>query len=923
MSAIITVMHSHPTIPVLWGKTGPDGQWLPLIQHLADVSGAIPVVAGKLIAARQQSELGNRSSGDFTTILQFAAWAHDVGKASVAFQSKAPDLYARVRSTGMPDQDLGCEAATIPHGVVSAHTTTAWLRVRATGRVPNRVNGWADILGGHHGTFNPRAPRPDALVLEPPEWEELRFALLDAGAAHLGLTTDDITDLARLTWDTAVQDLVTGTLIAADWIGSDTRNFPLIPTDASVTSIDQQERKAAGTDAAHGVLGQRWTPEDALVTDDYFRSRFALPDDAALRPAQQAALDAVNAAIVATGKSGGGDTATTGGIVVIEDATGEGKTEAALIGAQLWASRTGRDGMFFAQPTQVTSDAMFDRVLNFLDSGDGTGGPASVVLAHGKAVHNPAYSDLQRTVKPSGVFDDATAAPEHTHAEALAWFSGRKTGLLASVVVGTIDQLLMASLRSRHLVLRHLGLAGKVVIIDEIHAADDYMSVYLHRALEWLGALGVPVIALSATLPAQTREGIISAYARGAAPYSDDCDLPEEPGYPRISWWAGGDNGTLMPPASERRRSTTVTYLDSDRDVLADAVIASVAPGGCAGVVCNTVSRAQELYRKVTAATDADVVLLHSRFTAPTRRTTEERLVGQLGRNGDRPERLIVISTQIIEQGLDLDFDILYTDIAPLDLLIQRMGRLHRHVRPRPAHLTSPTLVIAGVERTDTAPRFPRGVELVYRRSRLLRATAVLDDHLAHSGGVVTSPDDVASLVCDAYSAQATAPDGWEEVWESAESAEDTHRRKAQLGAQSFLLPGPGALLAEWGGVNAADSDEVGAAQVRDADASLEVVLLQDLGDGSLRIPGGASVDLMTPAGAFTAARNTLRLPAWVSAGSAAGELQDHRPAGWQDSPMLRGTLPLILSVDFTAELGDWELTYDLELGLLMQRSRS
>ncbi|MEK8106498.1 hypothetical protein NKG94_17000 [Micromonospora sp. M12] len=178
------------------------------------------------------------------------------------------------------------------------------------------------------------------------------------------------------------------------------------------------------------------------------------------------------------------------------------------------ARRTGASGCYLALPTRATSDAMFARMLSWLrrlpDAQVGRG-DRDVRLAHGKAALNPEYDQLRMTSLPSGIAEDTGGAAIGVH----RWLAGPKRTLLSSFVVGTIDQLLFAALRSKHLVLRHLGLAGKVVVIDEAHAYDVYMGRFLDRALEWLGAYGVPVVVLSATLPAHRRAELMAAYDNG------------------------------------------------------------------------------------------------------------------------------------------------------------------------------------------------------------------------------------------------------------------------------------------------------------------------------------------------------------------------------------------------------------------------
>ena len=231
--------------------------------------------------------------------------------------------------------------------------------------------------------------------------------------------------------------------------------------------------------------------------DSLFRNRFRLTPEQQPYPVQAAAVQ------IALGMADPG-------LMIIEAPMGEGKTEAALAAAEILAATTGAGGCFLALPTRATSDAAFPRMLNWLErvpDADRERGALAVGLAHGKARFHTDFQDLMKVGRSVGI--ELDGEPQTRELAAHRWLSGRKKALLSSFVVGTIDQLLFAALKSRHLALRHLGLAGKVVIIDEAHAYDVYMSQYLDRALEWLAAYRVPTIVLSATLPGRRRKEML------------------------------------------------------------------------------------------------------------------------------------------------------------------------------------------------------------------------------------------------------------------------------------------------------------------------------------------------------------------------------------------------------------------------------
>jgi CRISPR-associated endonuclease/helicase Cas3 len=269
------------------------------------------------------------------------------------------------------------------------------------------------------------------------------------------------------------------------------------------------------------------------------------------------------------------------------------------------------------------------------------------------------------------------------------------------------------------------------------------MTALLERLLSWLAALNTSVILLSATLPAQRRQVLLQAYARGLG-RPDAAPLPKaETKYPRISWLSqgGGDVLEIAGNAGADKR-VAIEWVDgripSDPEEpfpLASRLAETLAEGGCAAVICSTVDRAQAMYRSLVEAFGAlmedqqpEMLLLHSRFPYDARADREQAILREFGKplNGvsrDRPYRAIVVSTQIIEQSLDLDFDLMVSDMAPIDLLLQRLGRLHRHERPpRPERVSRPALWLCKPIENDDVPTFDGGTGAIYDNHLLLRS---------------------------------------------------------------------------------------------------------------------------------------------------------------------------------------------------------
>ena len=255
---------------------------------------------------------------------------------------------------------------------------------------------------------------------------------------------------------------------------------------------------------------------------------------------------------------------------------------------------------------------------------------------------------------------------------AAEWFTSRKRGLLAPFGAGTIDQALLSVLQVCHGFVRLFGLSHKVIVIDEVHAYDAYMTTLLQRLLEWLAALGSPVVLLSATLPMDRRRQLMDAYAKGLGHGEKSTDATLSAPYPRISWVDAAGLPHEQPVDAAKRSRRTLHLVrqempsgDQPFDQVSARIADALRDGGCAAVICNTVDRAQKMYiaLKQHFPTD-DLSLLHSRFLFKDRQDRERQVLDQFGPPDEantaaghsrRPERAVLVATQIIEQSLDLD----------------------------------------------------------------------------------------------------------------------------------------------------------------------------------------------------------------------------------------------------------------------------
>lgn len=935
-----------------WAKYDRDSQLgLSLFRHLADsaaVAGRLwdewlPGNVKELIAESLPGGVG-----DGRLVAVWLAGVHDIGKVTPAFACQVDDLGQAMRDRGLEMPALkhfGDDRRIAPHGLAGQKLLQDWL-TEEHGWSGRAASAFAVVVGGHHGV-PPSFSQLHDLETHPwllrtageseDLWKRVQWELLSACADMSGV----VERLAR--WRTVrlsqqAQVLLTGLVIAADWIASSSDLFPYQGGEGGdgLPVPDEKRRVDAAWKALD--LPAPWAaylPSEPV--DELILKRFDLPAGAQVRAVQRAAVRLARESSAA-------------GLLVIEAPMGEGKTEAALAAAEVLAARGGAGGLFLALPTRATSNAMFARMLGWLRRLPGES-DMSVHLAHAKASLDKRFAELLRGARAIAAVDldgtesafDPRGDVRSGAAELVAhqWLRGRKKGMLASFTVGTIDQLLFAGLKSRHLALRHLAVAGKVVVIDEVHAYDAYMNVYLERVLSWLSAYRVPVVLLSATLPTDRRKALVEAYGgEGSAAGLDRV----RDAYPLLTLAVpGADTVTLRTDATDDRRVAVVLEsLEDDFGTLADRLATELSGGGCALVVRNTVSRVLQTAERLRERFGADqVTVAHSRFVDLDRARKDAELLERFGPTGERPAMHIVVASQVAEQSLDIDFDLLVTDLAPVDLLLQRMGRLHRHLRggrqqlERPERLRAARCLLTGVDWKTVPPTPAAGSVAVYGSYPLLCALVVLQPHLV--GRAVALPDDINPLVQCAYARELEAPEDWADAMAEARGEYEAVLAQQRQRASVFCLDevrAPGKALIGWidGGIGDADDTRAGRAQVRDTPETLEVLVVQRCTDGTLRtLPwledGRGGLELPTdtvppPRAARAAAGSTLRLPLLFSKpwmfDRVVGELEREYVEAWQSkqSPWLQGELLLVLDGDFQTRLADYELRYDKDNGL-------
>ena len=765
-----------PTIYDLWAKTNDrdhaDGEpWRrhPLPLHLLDVA----LVAE--VWLREDGGLFRRFCGLWPEAepeavrqaVTLAAAVHDLGKVYPQFQTKSDEGWAA--GYGATDLARPNKQQPFDHGEGTARAFLALFSARGTGAPPGFDPAWQRLIplvrvaAGHHGTLYPDL-KPDTGLKAAP-WLPFVADLLDEVLHHLG----PLPDLTATPPGSPFLLLLAGFVSVADWFGSNTGSFPLSPDIASREAAKRYVARHREDGTAREALRRAGLVARFPDVPDHFGGLFQSDDETEWTP--RPGFQAV-ACDIDFGTEAGAE------IVIVEAPMGLGKTEIALWLSSLALRHGTADGLYDALPTQATANAAFGRVHRFAGF-LGADADLALTLAHGAkrfvAEHRALYDETVRRAYAAPSASRSDGQTEPAEVVATSWLQPSKRALLAPVGVGTVDQALLGAMGIRHGFVRLFALARKVVVIDEVHAYDAYTGTLLKHLLTWLGALGAKVVLLSATLPASLRADLLEAY--GAADADEALDA-----YPRLVHARPGHPARVVTdprPAEDRREDDKTIRIDPvepDTSGDADARTAAgagwvrerLAEGGCVAWIRNTVREAQDAYQVLREAGEP-AVLLHARFARFDRNRIEDRLLAQLGPPGDgvdRPARLAVVATQVIEQSVDVDFDAMLSDLAPVDLLLQRAGRLWRHERPaaeRHGH-AEPILGVLLPTAADRAALAFGPSAYVYDADTLARSAVLVRDEPAW-----TLPAACRTLVARLY----------DETWDAARLGADPDRLDA------------------------------------------------------------------------------------------------------------------------------------------------
>lgn len=917
-------MNIGQDVTAFWGKTynnrfSVDGAPLfkPVVHHLFDAA----AVAYELLESRpaflaRLSQTLGVASPVARNLCALIAGLHDLGKFSIPFQAKVPDLWPSV-ALGPSTNDFPVDAGHWRYTALLMHEGPAARLLEAAFGAQ-----WTDIrddlktiAAGHHG----QPPEIDWLGVAVPsapartlrsESRALPEACQDAAATA---TAALLSVLAEPDFSTLQNGplkrlslLLNGLVTTADWVAS---GFAQPEGRAGGFSDAGSYWRNARDEARHAIKVCGLEPLPAATIG--WRALGLRSED--LRP-MQVAVDQVT---IAPGPN----------LFILEDMTGAGKTEAALMLALRLMLAGKGEGIYFALPTMATANAMHKRLADchrtFFATRDGV--EPSLVLAHAKA-------GLARRIARLGADGISDGVAAHCN----DWIAdSRRKALFADIGAGTIDQAFLAVLRKKFLTLRQFALANRILIVDEAHSFDAYMGVEMQTLLRLHAMNGGSAIVLSATLTTEKRQQFAKVFHEGCRRQpteaattpmlrrdrraSNAIPTLSSRAFPLLTQVHGG--GVSEQPAAHfdtGRPSVKIIRLDSRSEAVSQA-IAAARRGAAVAVICNAVDEAMATHAAIrTELGDPEAALLfHARFAMADRMRIEQRVLHIFGKDADRSLRAgkILIATQVIEQSLDLDFDFMVSDLAPFDLIVQRAGRLWRHMQQRPAMarpVSGPCLaVISPVPANVQSPRWLEPVlgagAFVYRHPGYMWRTA----KQLFERGALPQPDepDFRSMLDDTYAAE--TDDLPECLRAAADQASGDDHGKGSLGSFNVIEPeaGYGALS---GGLG--NNEDIGT-RLGEPQATLRLARRE----GGQLVPwadyAGADLPLLWALSEVTLDRK------WLGKGSA--------PAESEEVKAVKATWPEFEQSIFLAEVGgdgtlvsiSKGLVYDTDIGLIRRAS--
>jgi CRISPR-associated endonuclease/helicase Cas3 len=615
--------------PHFWAKTAANGvPGISVRDHCINVGNVAEAIL---------SELHERVYGLLPIGAATLAALHDIGKITLGFQIKCPHWLLQ---QGLPEFPKGEQALSVSdHALISQAFLVPHLGPE--GKI------WSVAVGSHHG--KPKGKTVKRPLEAQKEWFEQNRSIVSEELRQIFGPLPTVGVNPRFSKDNSDLWLLAGLITMADWIGSNEKWFP---PDHGLSLKDSRL-------AARRALKEIGWPGGKLRKTDFATAFAGGPTDRFVPTALQSEAERL---------------ASNSRIMIIEGPMGCGKTEAALFAAQQLIGSGLNAGIYFALPTQITSNRIHRRVEQFLRNS--LEGEASFRLAHGSAWLEDTFDLNLRPAYP--IRDDSDIHDVRDNlSQARSWFASSKQALLAPYGVGTVDQALQSIVAVKYFFVRRFALAGKVVILDEVHSYDVYTGTLITSLIRELVNLQCSVIILSATLTAARRQELMAA--------AGFTELNAPTAYPLLTSGDVQGHSRHVCPEWHSQKIVKLRAEAISEDEAVEELIQRAEDGQHVLWIRNTVLEAQHAYRTIVGRIREGAVrlgLLHSRFPFQRRAELEDDWLERLGKNRIEDCGSILIATQVVEQSVDIDLDFIVSDLAPTDMLLQRVGRLWRHERP-------------------------------------------------------------------------------------------------------------------------------------------------------------------------------------------------------------------------------------------------
>lgn len=793
-----------------WGKTSEDGGYHLLPYHCLDVAAVgevwfdvSPAIANAFV------DLSGLSQKQTKAWLLFFIALHDYGKLDIRFQLKAPRVVEAVYpefNPGLVDLD-GVTMKGYNHGIhgfslffYDFQPVFGW---SGDDELWVCWAEWLAAVAGHHGVIPQHPESRENVVLQKNlhadeaiiehdqtvrrDWvAELESLFLKP----VGLSIHDLPPTAN--------PLLAGFCSVADWIGS-------ISEDGAFEFHADEEDLAEYYRRRLRIAHKQLEKSGLIATAQVYQGVAALlPNELGVRPRQlQLLVDQLP---------------TKQGLTLIESPTGSGKTETAMAYAWRLLAAGLADSIIFALPTQATANAMLARMESVADVLFQH--HPNLVLAHGKS----AFNDDFWKIKSRSQITTRQGA-EEAGVQCAQWLSSsRKRSFLGQIGVCTIDQILISVLPVRHKFVRGFGVGKSVLIVDEVHAYDSYMYGLLGEVLRRQRQMGGSALLLSATLPYHQRSALAENWGGNIPEVVDEA-------YPlvtHIEYNRRVTPFTLHDEDLPEERTVTVNVLSmtgllADDDLI-EQMLQAAEKGAQVVFICNLVDVAQATAKRLLQQARVPVDLFHARYRFCDRQTIEKAVLGKYGKDGERKHGRILVATQVVEQSLDLDFDWMITQLCPVDLLFQRLGRLHRHARQRPAGFEHPNCTVLIPDNEDYGYH-----GLIYGNTRVLWRTA---QQLLRSGGSIVFPGAYRSWIETVYQLSAwgdepqSVLDSYDKFCIESEASQYTAKQLMRSAVEEF-----------------SDTDSNVSSLTRDGEMSLNVLPVMESANGYSLLEDGTPLE--------------------------------------------------------------------------------